>query len=102
MLAITAWIAKQERLRITDRVNAGIARARLHGTRSGAGIGRPRAVFNRAAVFELRAAGQSWSQMATALGVGVGTVRRAYERGLPKPASRETEIRDAVKRVAGA
>src|SRR3974377_1210419 len=26
MLAITAWIAKQERLRITERVNAGIAR----------------------------------------------------------------------------
>jgi DNA invertase Pin-like site-specific DNA recombinase len=35
MLAITAWIAKQERLRITERANAGIARARLHGTKSG-------------------------------------------------------------------
>jgi DNA invertase Pin-like site-specific DNA recombinase len=52
MLAITAWIAKQERLRITDRVNAGIARARLHGTKSGAAIGRPRAVFDRLQVVE--------------------------------------------------
>ena len=85
MLAITAWIAKQERLRITERVNAAIARARLHGTKSGAAIGRPRAVFNRAAVVELRTAGQSWSQIGTALGVGVGTVRRTYEQGLPKP-----------------
>ena len=59
-------------------------------------------MFNRAAVFELRATGQSWSQLATALGVGVGTVRRTYEQGLPKPSSRETGVRDAVKRVVGA
>jgi DNA invertase Pin-like site-specific DNA recombinase len=59
MLAITAWIAKQERLRITDRVNAGIARARLHGTKSGAAIGRPRVVFDRTQAVARRAATQS-------------------------------------------
>jgi DNA invertase Pin-like site-specific DNA recombinase len=67
MLAITTWIAKREKLRITERVNAGIARDRLHGTKSGAAIGRSRAVFGRAAVVELRAAGRSWREMATEL-----------------------------------
>ena len=95
-------MAELERNVISERIVAGLEHAKEHGTKSGATVGRPRAVFDRAAVVELRVAGQSWSQMATALGAGVGTVRRTYEQGLPKPSSRETGIRDAVKRVAGA
>jgi hypothetical protein len=38
-------------------------------------------VFQRSQVLELRAAGQSWRQIASTLGVGVGTVRRAYDSG---------------------
>ena len=102
MFTIIGAMAELERNVIRERIVAGLEHAKVHGTKSGAAIGRPRAVFNRAAVVELRAAGQSWSQMAAALGVGVGTVRRTYEQGLPKPSSRETGISDAVKRVAGA
>ena len=100
MLAITAWIAKQERLRITERVNAGIARARLHGTKSGAAIGRPHAVFDRAAVVELRAAGRSWREIATALGVSTGTARAVFNAGVQKPLARETTRGDAKQGVA--
>ena len=60
--------------------------ARTHGTKSGRSLGRPRCVFDRNAVHEMRAGGQSWRAIAAHLGVGVGTVRRAYER---KPMARE-------------
>ncbi len=43
MLAVAAWIAKQERLRISDRTKAGIERAR----REGKHCGRPRRIFHR-------------------------------------------------------
>jgi DNA invertase Pin-like site-specific DNA recombinase len=102
MLAITAWIAKQERLRITERVNAGIARAKLHGTKSGAAIGRPRAVFNRARILELRTEGKSWREIAAALGVGIATVHRAFQTGVPKPIASARESGDARQGVAGA
>ena len=101
MLAITAWIAKQERLRITERVNAGIARARLHGTKSGAAIGRPRAVFNRAKIIELRNEGKLWRSIAATLGVGIATVHRAFQTGVPKPIAGERTRSDAKQRVAG-
>jgi DNA invertase Pin-like site-specific DNA recombinase len=77
MIAVAAWIAKQERIRLQERVRAGLERARKHGTKSGNAIGRPKRVFNRAAAIELRQAGRSWSEIAEELGVGCGTVRRA-------------------------
>jgi DNA invertase Pin-like site-specific DNA recombinase len=100
MLAITAWIAKQERLRITERVNAGIARARLHGTKSGAAIGRPHVVFDRAAVVTMRNAGASWREIATALGVSTGTARTVFNSGVQKPVKKETTAGDARHGVA--
>jgi hypothetical protein len=66
-----------ERSRLSDRVKAGIERARIHGTRSGKPIGRPRALLRRDEVAELRRNGLSWRQIASKVGVGVGTVRRA-------------------------
>ena len=41
-------------------------------------VGRPRAVVNRDQVGGLRAAGASWRAIARELGLGEGTVRRAY------------------------
>lgn len=79
MIAIAAWIAKQERIRISERVRAGLDRARLHGTRTGNAIGRPRRVFDRAAVVKLRADGLSWPRIARQLGVGVGTAVRTFK-----------------------
>src|SRR5262249_22240815 len=60
ILAILAAIAKQERIRISERTRAGLARAREKGTRTGRPIGRPRVVFHRDQVEDLRRQGLSW------------------------------------------
>ena len=90
IIAILGVIAKPERVRISERVRAGLDRARVEGTRSGRPVGRPRVIFRDDQVFELRNQGQSWRQISKQCGVGVTTVRRAYEtmkakRGIPKP-----------------
>ncbi len=77
VIAILGTIAKQERVRISERVRAGLNRARIVGTRSGKAIGRPRAVFRRDEVQELRAKGMSWRQIACRTGVSITSVRRA-------------------------
>jgi DNA invertase Pin-like site-specific DNA recombinase len=73
MLAIAAWIAKQERIRIYERTRAGVERAR----RQGKHCGRPKALFRRDLAKELRQAGMSWSRIAAELGVPASTVRDA-------------------------
>ena len=79
VIAILGAIAKQERVRISERVRAGISRARVQGTRSGRAIGRPKVIFSRQKVIELRQHGKSWRQIARECGVGAATVRRAYK-----------------------
>jgi len=75
MLAIAAWIAKQERQRISERTRAGIERAR----RDGKHCGRPRRVFRRDEVARLRDVdGLSWRVIAERLGVPVSTAVDAY------------------------
>jgi len=86
MIAVAAWIAKQERIRIKERVRAGMERAKVTGTRSGQPIGRPKVIFRRDEVQQLREDGLSWSQIASRLGVSVRTVRRAVE-SMPGPPS---------------
>jgi DNA invertase Pin-like site-specific DNA recombinase len=73
MLAISAWIAKQERLRISERTKAGLARARKQGKV----CGRPRTVFARDRALELRSSGMSWMQISRTLKVAQSTIRRA-------------------------
>ena len=90
VISILAVIAKQERIRIQERVRAGLERARTQGMRSGRPVGRPRVIFRHDHVFELRNQGQSWRQISKQCGVGVTTVRRAYQsmkakHNLPKP-----------------
>ncbi len=77
LIEIAAWIARQERIRISQRVRAGLGRARLYGTRSGRAVGRPRVIFNREKAAELRRQGKSWRQIAKECNAGVTTVRRA-------------------------
>ena len=50
VLAILAAIAKQERVRLRERVLAGLDRAREKGTRSGNAIGRPRILHGSSGV----------------------------------------------------
>ena len=77
VISLIASIARQERIRLGERVKAGLERAKLEGTRSGRPIGRPRAIFDRGRAAELRAAGRSWGQIARELGTTVASARRA-------------------------
>ncbi len=82
MFAVIAAMAELERNVIRERVVSGLEYAKAHGTKSGREIGRPRAVFDRARVIAMRdREGMSWREIAAELGVGVGTVRRAYASG---------------------
>lgn len=72
MLAIAAWIAKQERIRISERVKAGLRTARAKGVQ----LGRRRAVFDRERARRMRSGGASFAAIAKNLGVGHSTVHR--------------------------
>ncbi len=79
VISILAVIAKQERIRLSERVRAGLNRARAVGTRSGQPVGRPKVILRRDRVAELRKDGQSWNEIAKETGASVTTVRRAFK-----------------------
>jgi DNA invertase Pin-like site-specific DNA recombinase len=79
VIAIIATVAKQERIRISQRVRAGLDVARARGTR----LGRPKVVVDAARIACLRAKGRSWRDITEELGIGKGTAQRAVA-GLPK------------------
>jgi len=89
VIAILGVIAKQERIRMSERVRAGLNRAKERGTRSGNPVGRPKVIFDWEKVADLRNQGRSWREIARACDAGVTTVRRAYgsmsgNEGVPK------------------
>ena len=76
--------AEFERSMIRERVTAGLARARKHGTKSGNPIGRPRNSSERTAgrVMALRRQGWGVLRIGRELEIGTGTAQRiisAYE-----------------------
>ena len=78
VLSILATIAKQERVRLSERVRAGLDRVRTKGSRRGRPVGRPRIVFDRQEVVRLRQEEKlSWSQIARQMKISSGSVRRA-------------------------
>lgn len=76
MLAIAAWIAKQERLRISERTKAGMERAR----REGKHIGRPCRVYDRTRIREMRADGMSLRAIASRCQISFMTVARLLKQ----------------------
>lgn len=75
IIAILGTIAKQERVRISERVRAGLARARREGRR----LGRPRLVFDRYEVVRLRDELRlSWPEIARRMNLKIATAVRAY------------------------
>jgi DNA invertase Pin-like site-specific DNA recombinase len=82
VIAIIATVAKQERIRISERVRAGLSTARSKGKR----LGRPKVFVSRARIESLRQEGLSWREIAEQLGSNTATVRRAYaaEAHLPR------------------
>jgi DNA invertase Pin-like site-specific DNA recombinase len=76
MLAIAAWIAQQERIRISERTKAGIERARREG-RIG---GRRARVFDRVKAQKLRDSGLSWREIGRKMNLAQSTIRDALKR----------------------
>jgi len=79
VIAIIATVAKQERVRISQRVRAGLDVARARGTR----LGRPRVFVDSARIALLRSQGRSWRQISEEMSIGKGTAQRALS-SLPK------------------
>jgi DNA invertase Pin-like site-specific DNA recombinase len=72
VLAILACIAKQERIRLSERVQAGLSRARAQGKV----LGRPKAAVRSQRVEQLRQRGLSLREIAAETGVSAMTVQR--------------------------
>ena len=70
MLAILACIAKQERVRLSERVPAGLSRARAQGKV----LGRPKTAVRPERVRRLRQSGLPIRQIAAEMGVSPMTV----------------------------
>lgn len=70
VIAILATIAKQEHARLSERVVAGLRRAK----REGKVLGRKRIILDRHKVHELHAAGASIRAIAAELGVSKSLV----------------------------
>lgn len=79
IVMLLAWIAKQERLRLSERVKAGMARAKLVGTKSGVHIGGHNKIFRRDIAKELWAEGKSVREIARELGQAPATIHRAVK-----------------------
>ena len=74
IFGIFATIAEFERELIRDRVRSGLASARAKGKV----LGRPRVPADAARITSLRAQGRTWTAIAVEVGIGEGTVRRAF------------------------
>jgi len=73
VISIMATLAKQERVRISERTRAGLERAR----REGKTLGRPKVRVNAEEIRGLRAIGLSWSAVSAQTGVARATCQRA-------------------------
>jgi DNA invertase Pin-like site-specific DNA recombinase len=72
VIGILAVIAKQERVRLSERTKAGLAIARSKGRR----IGRPRLQVKAAEIARLQSSGLSLRAIGRELGISEGSVRR--------------------------
>jgi DNA invertase Pin-like site-specific DNA recombinase len=72
VIGILAVIAKQERVRLSERTKAGLAIARSKGSQ----LGRPRLQVRPVEVARLRRSGLSLRAIGRELGISEGSVRR--------------------------
>jgi DNA invertase Pin-like site-specific DNA recombinase len=96
MIAIAAWIAKQERIRISERTKAGLATARAKGKV----LGRPRKVFRRDLAEQMRLEGKSWRAIARELGIPFSTVRKSLTERKPGEKPRKQGVQKSPSPAA--
>ena len=72
VIGILAVIAKQERVRLSERTKAGLAIARSRGRQ----LGRPRVQVHSSEITRLRSSGLSLRAIGRELGISEGSVRR--------------------------
>ena len=75
VLSILATVAKQERIRLSERVKAGMERARAEGKN----LGRPQVIVDRDKVLELRRQGLAFWEIGNRLGISKSSVGRILE-----------------------
>ncbi len=84
IVSIMATLAKQERVKISERTLAGLERARAQGKQ----LGRPKKVFDRKKLVEMRRRGDSLGTIAKQFGISRTTVLRlARAAGVTTPES---------------
>jgi DNA invertase Pin-like site-specific DNA recombinase len=72
IIALLSALARQEAIRLSERVKAGLQTARSRGKT----LGRPKVSLDANEVLRLRAEGQSFGKIAKAFGCGESTIRR--------------------------
>lgn len=75
VISILAVVAKQERVRLSERTRAGLERAR----RQGKSLGRPKADVDGQQIRALRASGLSWGAISRQIGAARATCQRAVQ-----------------------
>jgi DNA invertase Pin-like site-specific DNA recombinase len=75
VIGILAAIAKQEKVRISERTKAGLERAR----RQGKILGRPKVTVDAVTIRDLRKKGLSWGTISRHTGIARSTCQRAVE-----------------------
>jgi DNA invertase Pin-like site-specific DNA recombinase len=73
VISILAVVAKQERVRLSERTKAGLERARKQGKV----LGRPKAAVDATEIRALRASGLSWGAIGRRTGLARATCQRA-------------------------
>lgn len=73
VISILAVIAKQERVRLSERTRAGLERAR----RQGKSLGRPKVAVDAEQIRALRAQNMSWGKISRQTGLARATCQRA-------------------------
>jgi DNA invertase Pin-like site-specific DNA recombinase len=76
VISILAVVAKQERVRLSERTLAGLERARKEGKVLGR---RPNAAVDASRIRALRAKGQSWGAISRETGLARATCQKACE-----------------------
>lgn len=76
ILGILATIAKQERIRLSERTIAGLERVKREGSKSGNPIGRPRMIVDRVKIRVMKAEGKSLREIGKMVGISAASVMR--------------------------